>query len=63
MKHIKRSVVMNIAKIQKDIDKYFELWERYFNEGNKEKAKECLTKVKDLKNELWKYLTDSIKAL
>lgn len=53
---------MDIVKTQKDIDKYFELWERYFNEGNKEKATECLEKVKDLKNELWKYLTDNAKT-
>lgn len=63
MKHIKRSVVMDIEKTQKDIDAYFDLWEKYSNEGNKEKAKECLEKVKDLKNELWKYLTDNIKGL
>lgn len=54
---------MDIEKTQKEIDYYFDLWEKYFNEGDKGKARECLTKVKDLKNELWKYLTYNAKDL
>lgn len=54
---------MNIENQKNEINKYFDLWDKYLEEGNKEKARECLKKINELNNELWEHEKAEIKKL
>ena len=54
---------MNTEEQQRKINEYFDLWEKYRADGEKEKARECLKKVSKLKSELWEYEKNELKKL
>lgn len=54
---------MNTEIYKKEVDKYLALWNKYFEEGNKEKERECLKKLSQLQKERWEHEKSELKKL